>query len=345
MTLIGFQSFSAFAGMSDLATSSQALDEQVVGTSTATSQGAHLSRSQKFLTLSFMAMFTSPGFNNMDGHMNPQPAQNSGTTKSPSGRTGRKKGRGAVVAPADATTPGTTTATVPAASTPATAPGASMRYVIAASARLSSNMVLGPSVDFSQKFYGSEPKKLKLGDPQLKLAISDVIRTNIGPHNFKSSLWFSASAPTSDQSRNNHALTSVGASFIPRLAFAHSDFSLSGMGSIRSTLVHKDIGDGILTPLRFFLGIQANYKMSRPLSTFLMVYSSATTGPEIPMGDADLASDNSGSNGTGGRKLGIMPGGLIRATDFISISPRMNWTVGKPMNTTTVGLNANIQMI
>ncbi len=308
MVLLAPLSFgSAVAGMSDLTASSEALNEQVVGTSTAVTHTLGGPRSQRPFTLSFMASFTSPGFNNMDGHMNPQPGV--GRSSSSGVRSGRKKGKAAAVADTTADTGTTTaTATVPASPTP-TAAGASMKYVISGNARLSENIVLGPSVDLSQKFYGSEPNKLKFGDPQVKLAISDVVHTSLGPHTFKSSLWFSASAPISQLSRNHHAITSVAASLIPRLAFAQSDFSLSGMGSIRTTLLHKDIGDGILTPLRFFLGVQTNYKISRPVSAFVMVYSSANTGPEIPMGDVDLAADSSGTGGNSTHKVGIMPGG------------------------------------
>jgi hypothetical protein len=75
-----------------------------------------------------------------------------------------------------------------------------------------------------------------------------------------------------------------------------------------------------------------------------MGYSNTKAGPDIATTDPDIAAENANA-GNGNRRLGLMPGFVVKVNQNISVSPRMNWIVNQPMNTATVGVNANIHTI
>jgi hypothetical protein len=327
------------AALSDIAAaSSQAMEDQPTGTSTAKTNSGSMRPHRGFFTLSFSSMFFGPAINNFDGHLPHSSGSGSGGAQSSARNAHRPKKKNA--SPGDPTA----TTTADASSPTVTSPGANMRYQIAAGFRVTDAVQIGPVGEFTQKYYGPTSGDFKIADPQLRLILSDILGAHLGSSKLDTSIWTSAYYPVSKMSIAQHMVTALGLSLVPRLTFAHSGFSLSGILSNKIRIFQKPDSTGWIYPARLMGGIQANYRLSRVFHPFLMTYVNANAGPELPLGDADLAADSATTNAKPGA-IGLMPGVMVRPTSNITVAPRLNWVTRNPIQTTTVGVNASIQMI
>jgi hypothetical protein len=328
------------AALSDVAAaSSQALEDQPSGTTTAKSSSSALGRQRGFFTLSFSSMFFGPAINNFDGHI-PHSSGSGGTSGAQSSARNAHRPKKKSASPGDSTA----TTTADASSPTVTSPGANMRYQVAAGFRVTDSVQIGPVGEFTQKYYGPTSGDFHVADPQLRVILSDVLGASLGSSRLDTSVWTSAYYPVSKQSIAQHMVTALGLSLVPRLTFAHSGFSLSGILSNRIRVFQKPDSTGWIYPARLMGGIQANYRLSRVFHPFLMTYVNANAGPELPLGDSDLAADSATTTAKPGA-IGLMPGVMVRPTHNITVAPRLNWVTRNPIQTTTVGVNASIQMI
>ena len=304
-----------------------------------------------------MTMFSGPAVNNLDGHLTNQGGSGggggtpsaSGGNNSQSRRSGGGGGHGHGHGhqndqPTGGDVTGTGVSNTTGSSPVPYSPGSSLRNTTTVGYHIDDTYTVGPVIGLSEKLYGGNQHVL-LEDPQARFTLADIIHTHIGRGVLRSNIWFAVSAPVSDKSVSQQNVTTLRMSFSPRFQPARSNFSFSMSSSVQVGFFENDTSFAhVLMPSRLFGGIQTAYKISRPLSTYVMTYASQTMGPAIATQADDPATDSARAGGLG-KKYGLMTGVMVRPASWMSFSPRANWTFGQPLNTTTLGVNASFTMI
>lgn len=300
-------SMTARAESSALVQSAQAVQESVHSHYAESVLGPVLPRARR-LELATYSMFMGPSMNNLDGHLA------SGAGNSPFVRN-----------------------------------GVSFRHLVSLSYLFSDRVKLTPVLDTSQQFDGSSTSgTFVINDPQLRLEISPLGHFDLGGNELRTTLWISAQAPLSQASQSMGSQGALTFSLIPHLHFRGTHFGAMGIFSLKNGAYEKPDGSGSMYSGAFFSGLQGFYRVSDPLLFYLMGFTFVMTGQRPPITDlsslppALAAFLNSKMTQI---PIGISPGAMIRVYRGISICPRVNWFVNQPIETSTLGVNANIQVI
>ena len=224
-----------------------------------------------------------------------------------------------------------------------TTPGVSLRNVVSFSFQLAPGMSLGPSFDFSEKLSGDR-LGFSWNDPALKFSASGLqTGITVAGEPVRAEFGLSAQAPVSENSRSVHMKSTIAATLVPRMRLRNSRFSVQGLLTLKTSIVERGDQAGLLYPSFVFSGLQGTYQASAKTSGFLMFHVAKIVGPEMPLGNS--ASPAFLKQMAGKAPFGLTPGLTFRPGGWTSISPRINWSIGEPLDSMTFAINANLQLI
>lgn len=237
----------------------------------------------------------------------------------------------------------------PSASAPFS--GFSVRHDLRIDYSVNDRITVGPSFDVNENLYSSSQGSLVFNDPSMLLAIADVNRARWGSASLRGSVWLQAYAPLSKFSKEMHEYTAFSAAYIPVVHFRASRFFLSGVGSAKANFMENQAQTGVLAPVQWVAAAQGNYRLSPQITVFLMDHVNTSCGPKMSLPAQDIAPDMFKRKAKMAMMQsslvtdGIMAGAQFQLTRSVGISPRMDWQVNQPLNTTSVGLNASFHLI
>ena len=218
----------------------------------------------------------------------------------------------------------------------------SLRHSLSVGYALDPDTTIAPVLDLSQNLTGIQSKQLTLNDPQVKLTLKNIFEQSLWTESVRSNLLFSLYVPVSDLSRSMHSHGALSVSATPHLHFKESRFSLSGIASLKSGF-YEGVNSELVSS-KLFSGVQGNYQISHRMEVFLMSYTNVQIGTRVAMVDAGLPSETF-DHDRASHPLALMSGLKIDASPMIAITPRLNWFLDQPIQTTTVGLNLMIRLI
>jgi hypothetical protein len=231
--------------------------------------------------------------------------------------------------------------------------GVGARHELRVDYEVSRNITIGPSFDVSQSFYATTNPVLVFGDPSMRLAIDNVNRAHLANTDIKGAVWLQVYAPVSNYSRLMNEYTGISAAYIPTLHFRGSRFGLAGVASAKANFMKTQSGSGaMIAPLQFIAGFDGNYRVTPSTMVFLMDHFGTNCGPQESLPSQFVTPDNPRMKAMIARKQtqplvtdGVMAGASFQVTRSVGLSPRIDWSVNQPFNTTTVGVNASFHII
>jgi hypothetical protein len=129
----------------------------------------------------------------------------------------------------------------------------------------------------------------------------------------------------------------VSETIIGRLNLKNSRFNIAGTVGSRTSFYHQG---PFVADTKISSGVETSYHHSASFTSFVMSSIGGTAGPSV-----DMTSRTNLSGQMPSHIFGLTSGLRVKATDFISFSPFVNWFTDGPLSNSTIGLTTNIQLI
>ncbi len=296
------------------------------------------------LSISFQTMFLGPSISTggLSDNSGPGRLPNGVNASSGAGgsKTGRKSKSGRRVQ-ADQSVPGGTS--VASTSSGPKPQVESFRHSLSLSYAYSSEVSISPTLDVNEPITGNKAGQWVMNDPQLRVNLKNWFQTSLFNEVCRSNLVFAYYAPLSSLSKSNGSQGALSVSTSPHLYFSQTRFSLGGSVSMKTGFYNPQ-GNTELVSSKLFGSVQVNYQISKPLETFVTTHTTFPIGPHVTMADAGLSSQTFTPE-RAAHTVGIMTGMKAQLTKTISVTPRLNWFLDQPIQSTTVGMNLNIRLM
>jgi hypothetical protein len=215
--------------------------------------------------------------------------------------------------------------------------GYSLRQQATGGYHLSEDWVLGPVVNFSDSFYGATDDQIMLGDVQMQLTRLNAFEGKLLGNDFRVHWMLGADAPISENAHDLHMEGGVSETIIGRLNLKNSRFNIAGTVGSRTSFYHQG---PFVADTKISSGVETSYHHSASFTSFVMSSIGGTAGPSV-----DMTSRTNLSGQMPSHIFGLTSGLRVKATDFISFSPFVNWFTDGPLSNSTIGLTTNIQLI
>ncbi len=180
----------------------------------------------------------------------------------------------------------------------------------------------------------------RMNDPYLKISKKNLINGKIGKNEISTEAQIRYYAPMSAGSKNNDLKGKAELDLYPTMKIGKSRFSAEMFSFARyymnTSKFDAATGTRPLTAMLFYVGPQINYSLSDSITAFTLydaVMTYNTLGQSAP------------TTNPAGSLVDLEPGISFQVNKAISITPYLNWYTNQSIETTSVNLNATIQML
>ncbi len=180
----------------------------------------------------------------------------------------------------------------------------------------------------------------KMNDPYLKISKKNVINGKIGANEISTEAQVRYYAPMSAKSRDNNLNGKVELDLYPTMKIGKSRFSAEMFSFARfyinSQKFDSATGSSALTSALYYVGPQVNYSLNDNITAFVL-YEAA-----LPINTLGQSANTFAPTAS---LTDLEPGMSFQVNKAISITPFLNWYTNQQLKTTSINLNATIQML
>lgn len=224
--------------------------------------------------------------------------------------------------------------------------GLSTRHKIGLKYKVTKDISITPTADLVYQLTdpnnGGADKGMrnKMKDPYVKISKKNLIVGKIGNNETSTEAQIRYYAPMSASSRDNKLNGKVEADLYPTMKIGKSRFSAVMFSFVRYHLNSQKFdsatGESPLTEMLLYTGPQVNYSISDNVTAYVL-YEAAMPFNTIGQSANAFAPTASLTD--------LEPGISFQVNKAISITPFLNWYTNQQLKTTSINLNATIQML
>jgi len=176
-------------------------------------------------------------------------------------------------------------------------------------------------------------------DSYIKINQANVMNTSISGNAVNLAAQVRIFVPSSKGSRDNKQIGSMQAYLNPTITFGKSKFSLEGYNFAQYYLQSEKFSPksgSPLTQMRFYAGQQLNYAINDNITAYAL-YENIVRYNTLGIPQNTYSPNSSQAD--------LEPGMSLQVSKAVNLSPYLNWYTNQSIKTTTVNLNANIQLM
>ena len=185
----------------------------------------------------------------------------------------------------------------------------------------------------------SEAKGFTMRDPYVKISKANLINTSIKGNALAVDSQVRMYAPLGKSSKAANTISKVSLFMNPTLNIGKSRFSISAANYARYFIQSKELHpktNSPMTQMDFYTGPQLNYEVSDKISAFVL-YEAEMTYDTLGRSETNYAPNNS--------KTDLEPGVSLQLGKAVNLTPFLNWYTNQRLSTTSVNLNASINLM